>query len=103
MCSCTNLHTQRKVLKELFESGIVKREDLFIQAKLWNSNHRKEHVKADLVATLKDLQLDYVDSFVIHWPQACPSTGKAPSVCADGPFPAPAAQGSMFPLDDEGK
>ena len=51
----------------------MKREDLFIQCKLWNSNHRPEHVRGDLEATLKDLQLDYVDSFVIHWPQACPS------------------------------
>ena len=36
--------------------------DLFIQAKLWNSNHRPEHVEIDLDATLKDLQLDYIDS-----------------------------------------
>ena len=39
--------------------------DLFIQAKLWNSNHRPEHVEIDLDATLKDLQLDYIDSYVI--------------------------------------
>lgn len=92
-----------QALKELFDAGVVKREELFIQAKLWNSNHRKDHVKADLVATLKDLQLAYVDSFVIHWPQACPSSGKAPAVCADGPHAGPAEQGTMFPLDAEGK
>lgn len=92
-----------EALKELFAAGVVKREELFVQAKLWNSNHRPEHVKADLVATLKDLQLDYIDSFVIHWPQACPSSGKAPAVCANGPGPGPAAEGTMFPLDDEGK
>ena len=40
-----------------------------VQAKLWNGNHRPEHVKPDLVQTLTDLQLDYIDSFVIHWPQ----------------------------------
>ena len=50
-------------------------KDLFIQAKLWNSNHRPEHVKPDIMKTLEDLQLDYIDSFVIHWPQAVPSTG----------------------------
>ena len=38
---------------------------MFIQAKLWNSNHRPEHVEIDLDATLKDLQLDYIDSYVI--------------------------------------
>ncbi len=36
---------------------------------------RPEHVRPDLEATLKDLQLDYVDSYVIHWPMAVPSTG----------------------------
>ena len=41
----------------------------YFKAKLWNSNHRPEHVRLDLEATLKDLQVSYVDSFVIHWPQ----------------------------------
>ena len=40
-----------------------------------NFLHRPEHVKPDLMKTLEDLQLDYIDSFVIHWPQAVPSTG----------------------------
>ena len=71
-----NEHAVGEALQELLEAGEVKREELFIQAKLWNSNHRPEHVKPDLEATLKDLQLDYIDSFVIHWPQAVPSTGK---------------------------
>jgi len=92
-----------QALKELFDEGVVKREQIFIQAKLWNSNHRKDHVRADLVATLRDLQLTYVDSFVIHWPQACPSSGKAPALNEHGPFAAPAAQGTMFPLDEQGR
>ncbi len=70
-----NEHAVGEALQELLSAGEVKREELFIQAKLWNSNHRPEHVKPDLEATLKDLQLDYIDSFVIHWPQAVPSTG----------------------------
>ncbi len=37
--------------------------------------HRPEHVRPDLEATLRDLQLDYVDSFLIHWAPAAPSTG----------------------------
>merc|ERR1711915_1029956 len=69
-----NEHVIGEALQELFKEGVVKREDLFIQAKLWNSNHRPEHVKPDLMKTLEDLQLDYIDSFVIHWPQAVPST-----------------------------
>jgi len=70
-----NEHVIGEALQELFAAGVVKREDLFIQAKLWNSNHRPEHVKPDLEATLRELQIEYVDSFVIHWPQAVPSNG----------------------------
>ncbi len=67
---------------------IGSRSDLFIQAKLWNSNHRTEHVEPDLDATLKDLQTDYVDSFVIHWAMAVPSTGKNLTLRQNGAYPA---------------
>ena len=41
-------------------------------------------VKLDLLASLKDLRVDYVDSFVIHWPQACPKIpgGKKPALAS---------------------
>jgi len=65
-----NEHVIGEALQELYAEGIVKRSDLFIQAKLWNSNHRPEHVEIDLDATLKDLQLDYIDLYLIHWPTA---------------------------------
>lgn len=84
------------------EAGVVKREDVFIQTKLWNTNHRKEHVRADLEQTLEDLGLTYVDSFVIHWPQASPSTGKQASTRPDGAFPAHYSKNPMFPVDDDG-
>mmetsp|Transcript_4182 Transcript_4182/g.4890 ORF Transcript_4182/g.4890 Transcript_4182/m.4890 type:complete len:101 (+) Transcript_4182:334-636(+) len=35
-------------LKEAFSTGIVKREDVFITSKLWNTFHKPEHVKAAL-------------------------------------------------------
>lgn len=97
-----NEHEVGKALKELFEAGEVKRGDLFIQAKLWNSNHRPEHVVQDLQQTLKDLCIDYLDSFVIHWPQACPSSGAKCSTRLDGAYPDHHSTNAMFPLDDEG-
>ena len=66
--SYDNEHEVGQALQQLYAEGVVTRADMFIQAKLWNSNHRPEHVEEDLDATLKDLQTDYVDSFVIHWP-----------------------------------
>ena len=44
------------------KDGVCTREELFVQCKLWNTNHRPEHVRLDLQATLKDLQVSCVGS-----------------------------------------
>src|SRR5215470_6815174 len=65
--------TEREVgdaMQEVFKDGKVKRQDVFIGTKLWNNNHRPERVKPAFEASLKRLQLDYVDLYLIHTPFA---------------------------------
>ncbi|CAL5378337.1 unnamed protein product [Camellia sinensis] len=55
------------------QAGPVKREELFITTKLWNSDHG--HVVEACKDSLKKLQLDYLDLYLVHFPVAAPHTG----------------------------
>lgn len=49
------------------ESGIP-REEIFLTTKLWNENHSYDLVLSSFEESLKKLQTDYIDLFLIHWP-----------------------------------
>jgi diketogulonate reductase-like aldo/keto reductase len=65
-----NETTIGEVLQRIFEKGKVNREEVFIGTKLWNTNHRPERVKPAFEASLRRLQLDYVDLYLVHTPFA---------------------------------
>ncbi len=59
-----------EAMAAVFKEGKVARKEVFVGTKLWNNNHRAERVKPAFEASLKRLQLDYVDLYSIHTPFA---------------------------------
>src|SRR3954447_15371335 len=57
-------------MREVLKEGKIKREDVVVITKLWNTNHRPERVRPAFESSLKKLQLDYVDLYLIHTPFA---------------------------------
>ncbi len=57
-----------KVFAGAIENKTIKREELFIMSKVWNDKHGKGDVLLSCAKSLKDLQLDYLDTYFVHWP-----------------------------------
>lgn len=55
-------------IKEAIAQGLVRREELWVTSKLWNTYHAAEHVEAAARRSLSDLQLTYVDLYLVHFP-----------------------------------
>eukprot|EP00382_Lankesteria_abbotti_P002442 CAMPEP_0113846386 /NCGR_PEP_ID=MMETSP0372-20130328/1279_1 /TAXON_ID=340204 /ORGANISM="Lankesteria abbotti" /LENGTH=285 /DNA_ID=CAMNT_0000815525 /DNA_START=20 /DNA_END=877 /DNA_ORIENTATION=+ /assembly_acc=CAM_ASM_000359 len=74
-------------LQRSIKEGIVKRSEVFVTSKLWINNYHPMRAKAQLLQTLKDLQLEYVDQFLMHWPFALPPGDEKMPLNADGLLP----------------
>src|SRR3954466_7566985 len=59
-----------EAMQEVFNEGKIKREEVAVITKLWNTNHRPERVKPAFEASLRRLQLDHLDLYLIHTPFA---------------------------------
>jgi alcohol dehydrogenase (NADP+) len=66
------------------QRGGVKREELWITSKVWNDMHGEGQVIASCKRSLADLQLRYLDLFLVHWPfpnyhpPGCDVTSRSP-------------------------
>ncbi|MGQ1784045.1 MULTISPECIES: aldo/keto reductase [unclassified Saccharicrinis] len=59
-----------KAIQDCMANEMVSREELWVTSKLWNNNHGRKNVIPALENTLKDLRLDFLDLYLIHWPIA---------------------------------
>lgn len=70
---CAKIYCNEAEVGEALQSALeggVARSELWITSKLWNCDHRAEHVRPALEKQLADLRLDYLDLYLIHWPVA---------------------------------
>jgi alcohol dehydrogenase (NADP+) len=66
-------------LRDAIGSGEVTRKDLWITSKLWSNAHGRDNVVPALEKSLKDLGLEYLDLYLIHWPIPLKPTAGLPS------------------------
>ncbi|MEN8253980.1 MAG: aldo/keto reductase [Verrucomicrobiota bacterium] len=87
MFDCASVYGNEKeigaALKTIMDGG-VPREELFIASKVWNNMHGDGKVIESCKQSLKDLGLDYLDLYLVHWPfpnyhaQGCSVDSRSP-------------------------
>lgn len=87
---CAALYANETEVGKGIKAAGIKREDIFITSKLWNTKHHPDDVENACKKTLEDLGLQYLDLYLIHWPHALQR--------GDDPFPRTEAG---LPIYDE--
>jgi D-xylose reductase len=85
-------------IRAAIEQGLCRREELWITSKLWNTYHSRQHVRPALERSLRDLGLDYLDLYLIHFPIALRFVPFHMSYPPEWIFDPAAAQPRMEPV-----
>ncbi|CAG8589181.1 7829_t:CDS:2, partial [Ambispora leptoticha] len=64
------IYTNDQPVGRAIAASKVKREDIFLTQKLWNTQHQPDMVKETCELSLERAKLDYFDLFLMHWPIA---------------------------------
>jgi alcohol dehydrogenase (NADP+) len=91
---------ERAIGDLLDESGSPDRETLFLLSKVWNTNHRPQHVREACEQTLDRLGTDQLDCYMVHWPTAWKHQGQLGELKER---PVEEAEALTFPTDEDGE
>lgn len=71
---CAPIYGNQKEVGQAFHDAMeednLRRQDIFITSKLWNDSHQAKDVLPALHKTLEELQVEYLDLWLMHWPVA---------------------------------
>ena len=101
-CDYGNEAEVGKGIERVLASNVCHREDLWITSKLWNTFHEPKYVRLAVERTLRDLQVDYLDSYLIHFPislaYVAPETRYPPGWFFEPDAPNPSMQSIKVPV-----
>ncbi|XP_077325237.1 rho crystallin [Lithobates pipiens] len=73
-------------IRSKISDGTVKREDIFYTGKLWCTYFSPDMVRKGLERSLRDVGMDYLDLFLMHWPVSLKPSGASDPSDKDKPF-----------------